>query len=60
MLQNRKKANLIEDVRDKAVAYDETVKVHFDQIRYYINKLEQIVDDSKWPVPKLRELLFIN
>src|SRR5690554_1936402 len=60
MRQNRKKANLIEDVRDKAVAYDETVKVHFDQIRYYINKLEQIVDDSKWPVPKLRELLFIN
>ena len=60
MRQNRKKANHIEDVRDKAIAYDETVKVHFDQIRYYINKLEQIVDDSKWPVPKLRELLFIN
>jgi glutamine synthetase len=60
MRQNRKKANLIEDVREKAIAYDETVKVHFDQIRYYINKLEQIVDDSKWPVPKLRELLFVN
>jgi len=60
MRQERKKANNIEDVRDKAIAYDENVRVYFDKIRYYINKLEQIVDDSKWPMPKLRELLFVN
>jgi len=60
MRQERKKANNIEDVREKAIAYDENVRVYFDKIRYYINKLEQIVDDSKWPMPKLRELLFVN
>ena len=60
MRQERKKANLIEDIHERAIAYDENVKVYFDQIRYFINKLEQIVDDSKWPVPKLRELLFVN
>ncbi|HUH18075.1 glutamine synthetase III [Albibacterium sp.] len=60
MRQERKKANHIEDIREKAIAYDENVRVYFDKIRYYINKLEQIVDDNKWPVPKLRELLFVN
>ncbi|MFB5944883.1 glutamine synthetase III family protein [Albibacterium profundi] len=60
MRQERKKANNIEDIRERAIAYDEKVKVYFDQIRYHINKLEQIVDDSKWPVPKLRELLFVK
>lgn len=60
MRQERKKANHIEDIRERAIAYDENVKVYFDKIRYHINKLEQIVDDSKWPVPKLRELLFVN
>jgi len=60
MRQERKKANNIEDIRDRAIAYDENVRVYFDKIRYYINKLEQIVDDNKWPVPKLRELLFVN
>lgn len=60
MRQERKKANNIEDLRDKAIAYDENVRVYFDKIRYHINKLEQIVDDNKWPVPKLRELLFVN
>src|SRR5690606_6694391 len=60
MRQERKKANTIEDVRERAIAYDEKVKVYFDQIRYHINKLEQIVDDNKWPIPKLRELLFVK
>jgi glutamine synthetase len=60
MRQERKKANLIEDFREKAIAYDENVKSHFDKIRYHINKLEQIVDDKKWPLPKLRELLFVK
>ncbi|GAA4796205.1 glutamine synthetase III [Olivibacter ginsenosidimutans] len=60
MRQERKKANVLEDVRDKAIAYDEQVKPYFDKIRYHINKLEQIVDDRKWPLPKLRELLFVR
>ena len=60
MRQERKKANALEDVRERSIAYDELVKPYFDQIRYHVNKLEQIVDDSKWPLPKLRELLFIR
>ncbi|NGF57770.1 glutamine synthetase type III [Parapedobacter sp. SGR-10] len=60
MRQARKKANTIEDVREKAIAYDEIVKPYFDEIRYHVNKLEKIVDDAKWPLPKLRELLFIH
>jgi glutamine synthetase len=60
MLEARKVANTIEDSRDKAIAYDEKVKSHFDTIRYNIDKLEQIVDDSVWPLPKFRELLFLK
>src|SRR5690606_33222692 len=60
MRQARKKANTIEDVREKAIAYDEIVKPYFDEVRYHVNKLEKIVDDAKWPLPKLRELLFIH
>ncbi|WP_166334355.1 glutamine synthetase III family protein [Sphingobacterium chungjuense] len=60
MRQERKKANEIEDIRDRAIAYDELVKPYFDEIRYHVNKLEKIVDDNKWPLPKLRELLFIH
>ncbi len=60
MRQARKKANTIEDIRDKSIAYDEIVKPYFDEIRYHVNKLEKIIDDAKWPLPKLRELLFIH
>ena len=60
MRQARKKANTYEDIREKAIAYDEVVKPYFDEIRYHVNKLEKIVDDAKWPLPKLRELLFIH
>lgn len=60
MRQERKKANVLEDLREKAIAYDERVKPYFDKIRYHLNKLEQIVDDRKWPLPKLRELLFVR
>ncbi|RYF37968.1 MAG: glutamine synthetase type III, partial [Chitinophagaceae bacterium] len=58
MLAKRKEINEIEDSREKAIAYDEQVKTFFDDIRYHTDKLEQIVDDSKWPLPKFRELLF--
>lgn len=60
MRQARKKANSVEDMRERAIMYDEIVKPFFDEIRYHVNKLEKIVDDSKWPLPKLRELLFIH
>ncbi len=60
MVNARKKANVIEDVREKAIAYDETVKSYFDTIRYHVDKLERLVSDEKWPLPKFRELLFIK
>ncbi|MXV15371.1 glutamine synthetase III family protein [Hufsiella ginkgonis] len=60
MINARKLANVIDDVREKAIAYDETVKTYFDPIRYHVDKLELLVDDAKWPLPKFRELLFIK
>ncbi len=58
MLEERKVTNAIEDSREKAIAYDQNVKSYFDTIRYHTDKLEQIVDDNLWPLPKFRELLF--
>ena len=60
MVSERKKANAIEDLRDKAIRYDEHVKSYFQPIRYHVDKLEQLVDDALWPLPKFRELLFIK
>lgn len=60
MLDERKKVNLVEDTREKAIGYDEKVKVYFDTVRYHTDKLEQIVNDMVWPLPKFRELLFIK
>ena len=60
MLAERKKANSMEDVEKKALAYCDKVKVHFDEIRYHADKLELIVEDELWPLPKFRELLFIR
>lgn len=58
MIEERKKANSIEDAREKAYAYCDNVKGMFDEIRYHADKLEIMVDDELWPLPKLRELLF--
>ena len=58
MLENRKKANKIYGAEKKALAYCDTVKVHFDEIRYHADKLELLVDDELWPLPKFREMLF--
>lgn len=60
MVEERKIANKIEDSREKAIAYDEKVKSYFDPIRYHVDKLELLVDDELWPLPKFRELLFIK
>ena len=58
MVAARKKANSIEEARAKAIAYCDKVKPFLDQIRYHSDKLELLVDDELWPLPKLRELLF--
>ncbi|PAW94570.1 glutamine synthetase type III [Mucilaginibacter sp. MD40] len=60
MIEERKKANKIDDLRERAIAYDEKVKTYFAPIRYHADKLETLVDDRLWPLPKFRELLFIK
>lgn len=58
MLEQRKIANKIEDVEEKAIAYCDKVKHYFDEIRYHADKLELLIEDELWPLPKFRELLF--
>jgi glutamine synthetase len=60
MLEARKKANTIDNVRSRAIAYCDKVKLHFDEIRYHVDKLELIVDDECWPLPKYREMVTIR
>ena len=60
LVNARKLANKIEDEHDKAIAYHDKVEPKLDEIRYQIDKLELIVDDALWPLPKYRELLFIR
>ncbi|HLO58033.1 MAG TPA: glutamine synthetase III [Bacteroidales bacterium] len=58
MIEARKVANKIEDEREKAMAYSTQIFCYLDDIRYHVDKLELIVDDQYWPLPKYRELLF--
>jgi glutamine synthetase len=60
MVEARKVANKIENEKDKAVAYHDSVLPYFETIRYHADKLELLVDDEMWPLPKYRELLFIR
>ncbi len=60
MVVARKKANNAENTEKSAVIYCDEVKVHFDSIRYHVNKLELLVDDEEWPLVKYRELLFLK
>ncbi len=60
MTEARKRANRIEEMREKAIAYHDTVAVYYDEIRMHVDKLEEIVDDRLWPLPKYRELLFLR
>lgn len=60
MISARKAANKIEDSREKAIAYCDTVKSYFDKIRYHVDKLELLVDDTFWELPKYREILFLR
>ena len=60
LVNARKVANIIENVREKAIAYHDTVEPKMEEIRYQIDKLELIVSDECWTLPKYRELLFIR
>ena len=58
MVEERKKANKISDAYESAIAYCDKVKPFMTEIMYHVDKLELLVDDQLWPMPKLRELLF--
>lgn len=60
MVEARKVANRIEDEREKAVTYHNTVEPYMEEIRYHVDKLELMIDNEMWPLPKYRELLFIR
>ena len=60
MIEARKVANRIEDQRAKAIEYHDKVAVFLGQIRDHIDRLEEVIDDQLWPLPKYRELLFIR
>ena len=60
MVEARKVANKITNEREKAIAYHDSIAPMLEQIRYHIDKLELIVDDQMWTLPKYRELLFVR
>ena len=60
MINARKVANKIENEREKAIAYHDNVAPKLETIRYHIDKLELIVSDELWTLPKYRELMFIR
>jgi len=60
MTDARKQANKIEEARAKAISYCDDVRPNFDTIRYHVDKLELLVDDSYWPLPKYREMLSVR
>jgi len=60
LIEERRKANQVENIKKKSHMYCENVKPYFDIIRYHADKLETLIDDELWPLPKYRELLFIK
>ncbi|MCU0431219.1 MAG: glutamine synthetase III [Cytophagaceae bacterium] len=60
MTEARKKANNTDNVRERAIIYCDLVKAKFEEIRYAVDKLELLVEDEAWPLPKYREMLFIR
>jgi glutamine synthetase len=60
LVSARRVANKVEDEREKAIEYHDKVAPYFDEIRYNVDKLELIIDDELWTLPKYRELLFIR
>ncbi|MES2761911.1 MAG: glutamine synthetase III [Bacteroidota bacterium] len=60
MTEERKKANNLDSAKKQAHAYCEKVKPYFESMRYNVDKLEGIVDDATWPLPKYREMLYLR
>lgn len=60
MVAARKVANKVDGEREKSIMYHDTIAPMLEQIRYHIDKLELIVDDQMWTLPKYREMLFIR
>ncbi|MFM8711660.1 MAG: glutamine synthetase III [Sphingomonadales bacterium] len=61
MIEARKSCNKLSNTREKAIAYQQKVKdTFFDEIRYHVDKLELLVDDKEWYLPKYREMLFLR
>jgi glutamine synthetase len=61
MIEARKTCNAMDNTRAKAIAYESQVKApYFDEIRYHVDKLELLVDDQYWLLPKYREMLFLR
>lgn len=60
MIEARKRANNVDSMHERADLYCNDVKPHFSVIRYHCDKLEGLVDDKSWPLPKYRELLFLR
>lgn len=60
LVNDRRRVNQIDDPREKAIQYSDVIRPYFDLIRNHVDKLEQLVDDNLWPIPKYRELLFIR
>ena len=60
LIDARRGANKLASEREKAIAYHDTVAPLLEEIRYHVDKLELIVDDELWPLPKYREMLFIR
>ena len=60
MIGQRKIANKMKDNQEKALYYNKNVLPYFEVIRYHVDKLELLVDDKLWPLPKYRELLFLK
>jgi glutamine synthetase len=60
MTEARKKANTLDSAKKQAHAYCDKVKAYFEDIRYNVDKLENIVDDNIWPLPKYREMLYLR
>jgi glutamine synthetase len=58
MLMARKSANKIAHAEAKAFEYCDKVRIHFEEIRYHADKLELLIEDELWPLPKFREMLF--
>jgi glutamine synthetase len=60
LVDKRKEANQINDISERAEMYSTVIKPYIEEVRYHIDKLELIVDNKMWPLPKYRELLFIR